>query len=263
MLGGAGRTDRRDAEGDSVADIVAIGGGGFRFDGRWSPQPSALTRYALRLTGRDDPRVSSLHTAVGDAPERILNWYNAFAGTPVRADHLALYPMPNHDDVRAHLLSQDAIFVNGGSTVNLLALWNAHGLVPILREAWESGVVLWGVSAGMLCWFDSGVTDSFSPRLDPFTGGLGLLPGSACPHYDEESERRPVYTGLVASGALPAGVAADGGAGLHFRGTELHQVVAQREGASGWRVTPDGTGGVVETNLPAILLDADGTAASR
>jgi peptidase E len=237
-----------------VADIVAIGGGGFQFDGRWRPRPSPLTRYALSLTGKEAPRVTSLHTAVGDATERLLNWYVAFAGTEVRAQHLALYPMPNHDDVRAHLLSQDAIFVNGGSTVNLLALWKAHGLPEILREAWQAGVVLWGVSAGMLCWFEAGVTDSFSPELDAFSGGLGLLPGSACPHYDEESERRPVYQGLVGSGRLPAGVAADGGVGLHFRGTELHAVVAQKEDVAGWRVEPDGHGGVIETRLDATLL---------
>ena len=239
--------------------IVAIGGGAFRYDDRYRPRPSALTSYALALTGKDDPKVTSLHTATGDPAERIGSWYQAWTGTSVRADHLALFPMPNHDDVRAHLLDQDAVFVNGGSVANLLACWHAHGLPHLLREAWQAGVVLFGVSAGMLCWFECGVTDSFRPALDPFglddrTAGVGLLPGSACPHYDEEENRRPVYQRLVGDGTLPAGYAADGGVGLHFTGTDLAAVVTERDGAAGWRVEPDGTGGVRETRLDALRL---------
>jgi peptidase E len=235
-------------------NIVAIGGGAFRYNERYRPAPSALTRYALSLTGSETPAVTALHTATGDPPERIAAFYHAFAGTGARASHLALFPMPNHDDVRAHLLAQDAVFVNGGSVVNLLACWNAHGLGLLLREAWEAGVILFGVSAGMLCWFDCGITDSFRPELDPFRDGVGLLPGSACPHYDEEPNRRPVYQRLVGDGTLPAGFAADGGVGLHFRDGTLHAVVSERDDASGWRVEPDGAGGVRETRLPATRL---------
>ncbi len=237
--------------------IVAIGGGAFRYDDRYRPRPSALTTYALSLTGKEDAKVTSLHTATGDPPERIASWYQAWAGSPVQASHLALFPMPNHDDVRAHLLAQDAVFVNGGSVANLLACWHAHRLPAIFREVWEAGVVLFGVSAGMLCWFDNGVTDSFRPQLDPFgldarTAGVGLLPGSACPHYDEEANRRPVYQRLVGDGTLPAGYAADGGVGLHFTRTDLTAVVTERDGSAGWRVEPDGAGGVTETRLEAL-----------
>src|SRR5439155_13056443 len=124
------------------------------------------------------------------------------------------------EDLRAHLLSQDAVFVSGGNTANLLAIWRAHGFEQIVREAWEQGVVLTGWSAGMICWFEAGVTDSFGPQLDGMRDGLGFLPGSACPHYDAEERRRPVYRRLVDDG-FPAGYAADDGVGLHFVGTEL------------------------------------------
>ena len=135
------------------------------------------------------------------------------------------------------MLAQDAIFVSGGNTANLLAIWRAHGFDEIIREAWEQGIVLAGSSAGMICWFEAGVTDSFGPQLEGMRDGLGFLPGSACPHYDGEEQRRPVYTRLVANG-FPAGMAADDTVGLHYVGTELREAVTVREGAHAYRVEP-------------------------
>lgn len=157
--------------------------------------------------------------------------------------------MPNVPDVRAHLLAQDVVWVGGGSVANLLALWRLHGLDAILREVWEAGVVLTGGSAGSLCWFEGGTTDSFGPELRPVTDGLGFLPGSTCPHYDSEERRRPLYQRLVAAGGIPPGIATDDGVGLHFVGTELHEAVTDREAGAAWRVTADG-----ETRVPARLL---------
>ncbi|NUT56906.1 MAG: peptidase E, partial [Thermoleophilia bacterium] len=128
----------------------------------------------------------------------------------------------------------------GGNTANLLAIWRVHGVDRALREVWERGGVLGGWSAGGICWFEDGVTDSFGPQLRPLGDGLGFLSGSFCPHYDGEPERRPTYTRLVRDGALPPGLAADDDAALHFEGTELVEVVSQREGARGYEVTPDG-----------------------
>jgi peptidase E len=147
------------------------------------------------------------------------------------------------DDVRAHLLAQDVIWVGGGSVANLLAVWRAHGVDEVMREAWAAGVVLAGVSAGSLCWHVGGTTDSFGPDLRPVTNGLALLPYSNTPHYDSEPGRRPLYQRLVASGVLPPGWATDDGVGLHFRGTELVEAVADRPGRRAWRVErgPDGT----------------------
>jgi peptidase E len=123
-----------------------------------------------------------------------------------------------------------------------------------MRRAWEAGIVLSGVSAGALCWFAGGTTDSFGPQLRPFTSGLGLLAGSYCPHYSAEPTRRPAYEALVADGTLPAGIACDDGAAAHFAGDDLEAIVAERPGAAGYRVEPDDAGSCTEVPLPVRLL---------
>ena len=159
---------------------------------------------------------------------------------------LSFYPWPPAD-LRELALSHDVILVGGGSTANMLAVWRVHGFDRILRDAWESGVLLTGWSAGMICWFEAGVTDSFGPQLAGMRDGLGFLPGSACPHYDGEELRRPVYQRLVRDG-FPAGIALDDAAGAHYVGTELHAVVAAA-GSGGYAVRPEG-----ETPLPVVEL---------
>ena len=139
--------------------------------------------------------------------------HNAFAKIGFLSSHLTLFPMPNYPDARAHLLAQDVIWVGGGSTPNLLALWRLHGLDVILRDCWEAGVVLQGVSAGSICWHIGGTTNSFGPALQPITNGLGFLPYSNSPHYDVEEQRRPLIHRLVAEGALPDGDATENGTG--------------------------------------------------
>jgi peptidase E len=141
------------------------------------------------------------------------------------------------------LLAQDVIYVGGGSTANMLAVWHVHGVDRVMAEAWERGIVLTGASAGAICWFEDGVTDSFSPSLDALGDGLGFLAGSFCPHWDSEELRKPVYHELVDSGRLVPGIAADDYAGPVFEGTELIGVVRSRPGAGVYRVAP---GGVTE-----------------
>jgi peptidase E len=230
-------------------NILAIGGGGFLPTERYGATPGPLIEHALALTGKDAPKVCALYTATGDDAPRIANWYAAWAGRPERVSHVAVMPMPNVDDVRRHLLDQDAVYVGGGSVAGLMVLWRLHGLDEVFREAWEAGVVLFGVSAGSLCWHVGGTTDSFGPELRPWTDGLGLIPGSNCPHYDSEERRRPLYQRLVAAGELLPGYAADDGVGLHYVGTELHEAVTDREGASAWWVDRDG-----ESRVEARLL---------
>ena len=157
---------------------------------------------------------------------------------PGELTSFSFWPWPP-ENLRELALSHDAILVCGGNTANMLAVWRTHGFDRILREAWEAGVVLFGWSAGMICWFEAGVTDSFGPELAGMRDGLGLLPGSACPHYDGEERRRPVYTRLVEDG-FPAGIALDDGAAARFDGTELAEVVASTPGAGGYRVAADG-----------------------
>jgi peptidase E len=152
-------------------------------------------------------------------------------------------------DPRAHLLSQDVIWVGGGSVANLLAVWHAHGLDEIFGEAWERGIVLAGVSAGSICWHVGGTTDSFGLDLRPVTNGLALLPYSNGVHYDSEKQRRPLFQQLIGDGALPDGYATDNGVGLHYVGTELREVLSETEGAKGYRVERTGPGEVRETVL--------------
>ena len=230
-------------------NILAIGGGGFVPTERYGARPGPLIEHALSLTGKEAPKVCALYTATGDDVARIANWYAAWSDRPERASHVAVLPMPNVDDLRRHLLDQDAAYVGGGSVAGLMVLWRLHGLDAIFREAWEAGVVLFGVSAGSLCWHSGGTTDSFGPELRPWADGLALIPGSNCPHYDSESRRRPLYQRLVAEGALAPGYAADDDVGLHYVGTELHEAVSARDGAAAYRVDRAG-----ESRVEARLL---------
>jgi peptidase E len=157
---------------------------------------------------------------------------------PGELTDLTFYPWPP-ENLRELALAHDAILVCGGNTANMLAVWRLHGFDGILREAWEAGVLLTGWSAGMICWFEAGVTDSFGPQLEGMRDGLGFLPGSACPHYDGEERRRPVYTSLVREG-YPTGIALDDGVAAHYAGTELVEVFTDRPAAGGYRVSAEG-----------------------
>jgi dipeptidase E len=229
--------------------IVAMGGGGFSME----PENPLLDRFVLSLTGSDRPRVCFAATASGDSERYVASFYRAFAAFDCRPADLRLFER-SVGDLRAFVLEQDVIYVGGGNTASLLAVWRAHGLDRILAEAWEAGIVLAGVSAGMNCWFAQSVTDSFA-NLAPLDDGLGLLPGSACPHYDSEPWRRPTLHRLVASGALADGWAADDGAALVFSGTELEEVVSSRPDAAGYRVERVADG-VRETEIRARCLAA-------
>ena len=212
--------------------IVAMGG--LSWD---DAERRRLEDYFLGFAQREGPRVLFVPTAAADAAEPTLNIVSQL-GDRAQVSHLPFFPWPP-PDVRELVLDQDVIFVSGGNTANALAIWRAHGFDETLREAWEAGIVLTGWSAGMICWFEAGVTDSFGPQLEGMRDGLGFLPGSACPHYDGEAERRPVYTRLVREG-FPPGLAADDCVALRFDGTELAEVVSAREGAGAYRVSPDG-----------------------
>jgi peptidase E len=221
--------------------IVAMGGISWEDEERLP-----LEDYWLGLTGAERPRVLVVPTAVAEKAEMTLAIAEQLSRRAV-VSQLSFFPWPP-SDLRELALAQDAIYVTGGNTANALAIWRVHGLDAILREAWDAGVVLAGWSAGMICWFEAGVTDSFGPQLEGMRDGLGFLPGSACPHYDGEGERRPVYSRLVGEG-FPAGLAADDCVALRFDGTELAEVVSSRAGSRAYRVTPEG-----EEPLEARLL---------
>ena len=225
--------------------IVVMGGGSFSVE----PEESLLDAYVLGLSAKPRPKICFVPTASGDSAMYITKFYEAF-GDRAEACHVGLFGRPR-TDMASVLTSQDIIYVGGGNTANMLAVWRVHGVDRMMREAWERGVILTGVSAGMICWFECGVTDSFGP-LAALRDGLGFLPGSACPHYDGEKDRRPTYHGLV-RGGFPAGYAADDGAALHFVDTDLAACVASRPMARGYRLCAE-SDTIAETPLSVRLL---------
>ena len=236
--------------GEPDPTIVAMGGSDFS-----EPYNPLLDDYILRLArerqGRARARVCFVPTASGDSEGYVAAFYAVFARR-AEATHLALFGR-TVVDLEAFVREQDVIYVGGGNTANLLAVWRAHGFDRILARAWEAGVVLAGTSAGSNCWFEGATTDSFGP-LAALPDGLGFLPGSHSPHYDSEPGRRPTYQRLVAEGALPDGYAADDCAGLVFRGTQLAEVVTSRPEARAYRVARGLDGQTVETELSVRYL---------
>jgi len=214
--------------------IVALGGGGFSDEG----EGSKLDDYILSLARKPRPRVCFLPTASGDADSYLANFYRAFSPRDCQPSDLGLFRR-TVADLRPFLLEHEVIYVGGGNTANLLAIWRSHGVDRILREAWDNGSVLAGISAGAICWFEAAVTDSFGLGLAGLRDGLGLLSGSACPHYNSEERRRPVYRQLVGSG-FPAGYAIDDNVALHFVDRELVDVVTSAEGRSAYEVKLEG-----------------------
>jgi peptidase E len=224
----------------AAVQIVAIGGGKF------CPE---LGAYLGELTGRERPRVLYIGTASAEDPAAALRMYDRL-GSRAELSRLDFFPWPP-EDLRSTVLDQDLIFVGGGNTANMLAIWRVHGVDELLREAYEAGVLLSGSSAGGICWFEHGVTDSFGPQLEGMEC-LGFLGGSFCPHWDDEEQRRPRYGELLRDG-LPGGYAADAGVGLRFVEGELREVVACDEGSAAYRVELR-DGEVAETPLETRLL---------
>lgn len=232
--------------------IVAMGGGGFQMEPANPLLDDHVLGLARKRSGRDRPLICLIPTASADDTALIANFERLFA--PRGQTHVLRLFARAEADLRALILRQDAVYVTGGNTANLLALWQLHGLDVILREAWNAGVVMAGMSAGAICWFEACTTDSFGPELKPLRGGLGMLDGSLSPHYGGEPQRRPLFRRLVGDGALPPGYGVDDGAALVFRDRELIEVVASNRDSAAYRVEPDGSGGATETKLPARYL---------
>jgi peptidase E len=238
------------ADAPRPAQIVAMGG--VSFDPKFGAFP--LLRYTLGLTGKARPMVCLIPTAGGEKPEGIINFYAASVPLDFIPTHLSLFSPPSAD-LRAFLLAQDLIFVGGGNTKSMLALWREWEVDRILREAWRQGIVLAGGSAGSICWFEQGTTDSIPGPLTPLDC-LGFLPGSHSPHYDSEPERRPTYHRLLADGRIKPGYAADDAVGLHFVGERLYKAVSARPTAKAYHLDLVG-GEVRETPIAPEPLPAD------
>lgn len=213
------------------AQIIAMGGGGFSME----PNNLLLDRYILEQSPQPTPKVCFLPTASGDSDRYITRFYTAFTQLSCHPTHLSLFRPPNEGPA-AFLRSQDIIYVGGGSTFNLVTLLKAWKLDTVLRELWERGTILCGLSAGSLCWFQEGLSDSVLPGQYAKIEALGFLAGSHCPHYDGERKRRPRYQKLIEAGELAAGIAADDGVALHYKGEMLSKIVSSRQKAAAYRV---------------------------
>ncbi|HEY8546353.1 MAG TPA: peptidase E [Acidimicrobiales bacterium] len=231
-----------------TGQILVSGAGRALMERRDDP----LHDYTLSLTGKEDPRVLFLGTATGDDPSYILTFYETYHADRCRPAHLRLFHI-SESDLPAFILRHDVIHVGGGNTANMLDVWRRQGVDEVLREAWANGAVLTGGSAGAICWFEGGTTDSFGPRLQPLQDGLGFLAGSLCPHYDAEG-RRPLYHQTLLDGSLPAGYAMDNFAMLQFEGTSLVGAVTSQEGQQAYRVWAE-DGRVVEEPIPVTVLE--------
>ena len=230
--------------------IIAMGGGSFTVE----PENPRLERYVLAQTRKRNPKICFLGTATGDADTYVARFYESFTKLGCRPTHIPLFART--PDLRKALLSQDVIYVGGGNTKSMLAVWREWGIPAILREAWRRGIVLTGVSAGAICWFRTGVTDSWAHRLAALPG-LGFLPGTCCPHYDGEKERRPAAHRLVAARHVSTTLALDDGAAAHFVGRTLVRVVSARPMARGYEVRRKGAA-AVERSLPTTRLTRTG-----
>ncbi|MEC5423536.1 Type 1 glutamine amidotransferase-like domain-containing protein [Virgibacillus sp. C22-A2] len=229
-----------------MRQIIALGGGGFSME----PDNPLLDKYILNQSKKINPKICFIPTASGDSDNYISRYYNFFNNQNCIPSHLSLFEPPTRD-LEGFIMEKDILFVGGGNTKNLLALWKDWSLDCILRKAWNKGIILTGISAGSICWFDEGVTDSFGDGLEQIEC-LGFLKGSNCPHYDGDIERRPAYHKLVASNNIKAGVAADDGVAIHYIEQEVSKVVSSRPEAKAYSISFDTK--VIEKELQTEFL---------
>jgi dipeptidase E len=235
-----------------MKQIIAMGGGGFSME----PDNPALDQYILQQTGKSEPAVCFLPTASADSDNYIVKFYAAFTEMDCRPTHLSLFRPPSAD-LESFVLENDVIYVSGGNTRSMLALWREWGMGEILRKAWGAGIILAGLSAGAICWFEQGVTDSVPGSLSTLSC-LGFLPGSCCPHYDGEPQRRPAYHRLLSEDQILPGFGVDDGVALHFVDRELHRIVSSRPDARAYAVEKV-AGKVEDRALESVYLLSAGS----
>lgn len=229
-----------------MRQIITLGGGGFSME----PDNPLLDAYILKQCKKEKPKICFIPTASGDADNYITRFYQFFNQHNCEPSHLSLFNPPTRD-LESYILEKDIIYVGGGNTKNLLALWKEWDLVQILRKAWNQGIVLAGISAGSICWFEEGVTDSFGDGLEKITC-LGFIKGSNCPHYDGEKDRRPSYHRLVQLQQIQGGIAMDDGVAVHYIEQEVHKIVSSRPYAKAYKVSFENI--VIEKELETTYL---------
>ncbi len=203
--------------------IIALGGGGFSDE----PDNPLLDDYILEQSSKTNPKICFIGTASGDAEGYIESFYQCFEKKNCIPAHLSLFA-GHTDKMEEFILEQDILYVGGGNTRNLLVLWREWGLDVMIKKAYERGTILCGISAGSICWFEEGLTDSVPSQLNKLAC-LGILEGSNCPHFDGQPERQAVYRQKIESGEMKAGIACDDGVALHFVNKNLERIVSSQE----------------------------------
>jgi dipeptidase E len=235
-----------------MRQIIAMGGGGFSME----PENLLLDQYIIEQAYNKKPKVCFLPTASGDQQSYIDRFYEAFESLECIPSHLSLFE-PNVTDIGEFLLGQDIIYVGGGNTRNMMILWKEWGLDELLLQCYKKGIILAGISAGSICWFEEGLTDPLNGPLHPIKG-LGILKGSHCPHYDGENKRKPAYRKHVKEARMKPGYAADDGAAVHFVDEALYKTVSSRRNSSSYRVEVQDNE-IVELKLDGIYLGEKGS----
>ncbi|MFP6679528.1 MAG: Type 1 glutamine amidotransferase-like domain-containing protein [Dehalococcoidia bacterium] len=226
-----------------------FGIGGDFFPPQW--RRPLLREHLLTLSDKSRPKICYVGTATGDQPQNIATFYQEFGRHDCETSHLSLYNPPQKD-IRSYVMKHDIIYVGGGSTKNLMALWKEWNFDEVMREAWEAGIVLSGTSAGSICWFEDCITDSIPEGLTSLKCA-GFLKGSNSTHYGSHPDRPSTYRRLIASGQVSNGIATDDHCALHYINDELHEIVTQDRDARAYRVERDGDG-YKETVLEARYL---------
>ncbi len=243
--------------------ILAIGGGGFMMEN----EPSPIDNYILQLTEKDKPRICFVSTASGDLPEHIDKFYAAFSSRRCAPSHLVFFrehglnALPLHDFVK-HLLNQNAIFVGGGNTRSALAVWREWGVDLVFREGLNSGILLAGMSAGAMCWFECGLTDSFWQTGYRPLPCLGFLSGGCGVHYNQDATRRSRVHAAIEARAVPESMTIDDYAAVLFSGGSVERVVSWREGSTAYRIVLEG-GRAKEAAYPCEQIETDASSQSH
>jgi dipeptidase E len=234
-----------------MRQIIALGGGGFSME----PENLLLDQYIIGQSQNKKPKICFLPTASGDQQSYIDRFYEAFGEMDCIPAHFSLFE-PNFNDAEEFLLGQDIIYVGGGNTRNMMILWKEWGLDELLIQCYQEGIILAGISAGSICWFEEGLTDPLNGSLYPIKG-LGILKGSHCPHYDGENKRKPAYRQHIREALMKPGYAADDGAALHFVDEILYKSVSSRKNSSAYYAEVKGNE-VLETKLDSVYLAESG-----
>ncbi len=211
--------------------IIALGGGGFSME----PENTLLDNYILEQSDKQNPKICFLGTASGDSKDYIERFYASFKKKNCIPSHLSLFK-GHTDKIEEFILQQNIIYVGGGNTRNMLVLWKEWGLDDKIKKAYSNGTILSGLSAGAICWFEEGLTDSVPNQLNKLEC-LGLLKGSNCPHFDGEPERQNCYRDRIKNGEMKGGFACDDGVGLHYINENLESILSSREKGCAYRYT--------------------------